>query len=434
MATEISDSTFDNNSANENGGAVFWNGMGGNLEKSNFTSNNATRGGAVYWSCLEGEISGSRFISNNATLGGAIFLENGTLGEAIGITITDSYFKTNTAVDGGAIYWNKGTSVYIKESTFTENTADSRGGAVFVNGAYGEITDSQFTLNEAILGGAVYLNNENLTVSGSEFTTNNAVQGGAVYIGGRNATISDSYFNYNNATYSLRVDTSKNKDKTKGGAIYIGGENNVIEDSEFIGNVANATNDTAVIVQTTPGLLGAYLDVNGVDDDGLGGAIFIGADNNNITSNEFGNNIARNGSAVYNNASGTYFKGGLFKKNQAWSYVLEVNGTNKTYCKDNIINKIYYGADVEIKLYNYIAGDNILNGIYNAKGVTDVTFRDVGYIIDNDAGKIKTTLDNNINPALGAREGELYQDSLERYQPMVITVRCNETGEIVAKE
>ena len=230
------------------------------------------------------------------------------------------------------------------------------------------------------------------------------------------------------------MNTGTTDKKTKGGAIYIGGENNVIDHSKFEGNVANATNNTAVIVQTTPGLLGAYLDVNGVDDDGLGGAIFIGADNNNITSNEFGNNIARNGSAVYNNASGTYFKGGLFKKNQAWSYVLEVNGTNKTYCKDNIINKIYYGANVEIKLYNYIAGDNILNGIYNAKGVTDVTFRDVGYIIDNDAGKIKTTLDNNINPALGAREGELYQDSLERYQPMVITVRCNETGEIVAKE
>ena len=433
MATEISDSTFDNNSANENGGAVFWNGMGGNLEKSNFTSNNATRGGAVYWSCLEGEISGSRFISNNATLGGAIFLENGTLGEAIGITITDSYFETNTAVDGGAIYWNKGTSVYIKESTFTENTADSRGGAVFVNGAYGEITDSQFTLNEAILGGAAYLNNEELTVSGSDFTTNNAVQGGAVYIGGSNNLISDSYFNYNNATYSLRVDTSKNKDKTKGGAIYIGGENNVIEDSKFIGNVANATNDTAVIVQTTPGLLGAYLDVTGVDDDGLGGAIFIGANGNNITGkNEFENNIARNGSAVYNDASGTYFKGGIFYRNQAWSYVLEVNGTNKTYCKDNIINKIYYGADVEIKLYNYIAGDNILNGIYNAGNVGDVTFNSVGYIIDNDVNNVKRTVASDTNPVLGAQEGMLYQDSLERYQPMVITVRCNETGEIVA--
>ena len=433
MATEISDSTFDNNSANENGGAVFWNGMGGNLEKSNFTSNNATRGGAVYWSCLEGEISGSRFISNNATLGGAIFLENGTLGEAIGITITDSYFETNTAVDGGAIYWNKGTSVYIKESTFTENTADSRGGAVFVNGAYGEITDSQFTLNEAILGGAAYLNNEELTVSGSDFTTNNAVQGGAVYIGGSNNLISDSYFNYNNATYSLRVDTSKNKDKTKGGAIYIGGENNVIEDSKFIGNVANATNDTAVIVQTTPGLLGAYLDVTGVNDDGLGGAIFIGANGTKITGkNEFENNIARNGSAVYNDASGTYFKGGIFYRNQAWSYVLEVNGTNKTYCKDNIINKIYYGADVEIKLYNYIAGDNILNGIYNARTVDDVTFNSVGYIINDDTRLNKTTVAIDTPPDLGAREGRLYQDSLERYQPMVITVRCNETGEIVA--
>ena len=430
----ISDSTFDENSADENGGAVFWEGMNGRLKNSNFTSNNATQGGAVYWSGLNGEISGSRFISNNATYGGAIFLENGAA-EQIGITITDSYFETNTAVDGGAINWNRGNEVTIVKSNFTENTADSRGGAVFVNGTYGNITDSQFTSNEAILGGAVYLNNEELTVSGSEFTTNNAVQGGAVYIGGRNYVISDSYFNYNNATYSLRVDTSKNKDKTKGGAIYIGGENNVIEDSEFTGNVANATNDTAVIVQTTPGLLGAYLDVTGVKDDGLGGAIFIGANGNNITGkNEFMDNIARNGSAVYNDASGTYFKGGTFYRNQAWSYVLEVNGTNKTCCKDNIINKIYYGADVEIKLYNYIAGDNILNGIYNAGNVGDVTFNSVGYIINDDTSITKTTVASDTNPVLGAQEGMLYQDSLERYQRMVITVRCNETGEIVANK
>ena len=434
--TTISHSNFVNNSANENGGAVFWKGQNGVIHNSNFTLNEATKGGAVYWacSCLEnGEISGSRFISNNATFGGAIFLEHET--EPIEIKITESYFENNTAVDGGAIYWNNGDNVNIIGSNFTKNTADSRGGAVFVNGAYGMITDSQFTLNEAILGGAVYLNNEELIVSDSDFTTNNAVQGGAVYIGGRNNVISDSYFNYNNATYSLRVDTSKNKDKTKGGAIYIGGENNVIEDSKFIGNVANATNDTAVIVQTTPGLLGAYLDVTGVNDDGLGGAIFIGANGNNITGkNEFMDNIARNGSAVYNDASGTYFKGGTFYRNQAWSYVLEVNGTNKTCCKDNIINKIYYGADVEIKLYNYIAGDNILNGIYNARDVGDVTFNNVGYIINDDLGQKKTTVASDTPPVLGAQEGMLYQDSLERYQPMVITVRCNETGEIVANK
>ena len=431
----ISDSNFDNNSANENGGAVFWKGQNGVILNSNFTLNEATKGGAVYWacSCLEnGEISGSRFISNNATFGGAIFLEHET--EPIEIKITESYFETNTAVDGGAIYWNNGYGVNIIGSNFTKNTADSRGGAVFVNGTYGEITDSQFTFNEAILGGAVYLNNEELIVSGSDFTTNNAVQGGAVYIGGRNNLISGSYFNYNNATYSLRVDTSKNNDKTKGGAIYIGGENNVIDDSKFTGNVANATNDTAVIVQTTPGLLGAYLDVTGVDDDGLGGAIFIGADGNNITSNKFENNIARNGSAVYNDASGTYFKGGTFYRNQAWSYVLEVNGTNKTYCKDNIINKIYYGNDVTIKLYDYVAGDNILNGIYNARGVNDVKFNDVGYMIYDDDSRIEHTKASDIKPVLGPQEGQLYQDSRERYQPMKIIVRCKETGKIVANK
>ena len=415
------------------GGAISWIGHAGNIMESNFIYNTAEKGGAVSWTGLSGNITGSKFISNNATNGGALYIRNGSQSNKVSLKISDSNFKNNVALeDGGAINWNEGQDVNIA-AEFVSNTAN-RGGAIFTNGIDGKIDSSILINNEAVQGGAAFINNDRLTVSNSDFDSNNAIEGGAAYIEGKNNLISESNFNYNNATYNLRLNTGTTDKKTKGGAIYIGGENNVIDHSKFEGNVANATNNTAVIVQTTPGLLGAYLDVNGVDDDGLGGAIFIGADNNNITSNEFGNNIARNGSAVYNDASGTYFKGGLFNKNQAWSYVLEVNGTNKTYCKDNIMNKIYYGANVEIKLYNYIAGDNILNGIYNAKGVTDVTFRDVGYIIDNDAGKIKTTLDNNINPALGAREGELYQDSLERYQPMVITVRCNETGEIVAKE
>ncbi len=428
----IRNSAFDNNYAKNNGGAVSWNGHNGLIMNSNFTNNSAdVNGGAVSWSGLFGKVQDSRFISNNASNGGAIFLEHCAHGDKIEVVVTDSYFENNTATfDGGAINWNNGRIVDMTGLELISNTAN-RGGAIFTNGTDGRIIASYFQYNEAILGGGLYSNNNDLRTIGSEFDHNNAVQGGAAYIKGNNGLISESNFYYNNATYTLRIDTGRDKNKTKGGAIYIAGENNIIEASKFYNNTANATNKTAVIVQTTPGLLGAYLDVTGVDDDGLGGAIYVGANNNKLSSNEFDYNVARNGSAVYNNASNTYFSDDLFIKNQAWSYVLEVNGTNAAHCKDGIINKTYYGYDVNIKVYNYVGGDNIINGIYNAGDVSDVTFNSVSFIINDDVSQVDTTLPSDINPVLGAKEGVLYQDPRERYQPIMVQVLSNETGQVV---
>ena len=393
--------SFENNSAAENGGAVFWNGHEGKIIDSNFTKNTADKGGAVYWLGLIGSVDNSRFIANNATNGGAIYLQNCKHGDDLNLNITSSYFDNNIALeDGGAINWYSGKDINIKESEFMNNTAN-RGGAAFIY----DDTDAQ--------------------VLTSEFRYNRAVQGGAIYLAGRNNKISNSLFEYNNATYDLGTVTADSAYKTKGGAIYIDGEGNVIENSKFYNNTANATNKTSRIVQNTPGLLGAYLETTGVDDDGLGGAIYVGANNNKINSNEFDYNVARNGSAIYNNASGTYLSNGLLVKNQAWSYVLEVNGTPE---------KSFYGSKVSINVYDYVAGDNILNGIYNAKGVTDVTFNNVGYIIDNDESKVRRTQASDINPVLGAKEGVLYQDSLERYQVIIVKVVNDETGETVAEK
>ena len=417
----IKTSSFTNNSAENKGGAVYWKGHEGSIEDSNFTKNTALKGGAVYWTGIDANIKNSRFVLNNASEGGAVFLENCTHGDKIHMVISDSYFEKNSAKnDGGAINWNDGKDMTVQTTQFVNNTA-KRGGAIFIN-ALGDylITESDFTYNEAILGGAAYLNVENnATIDYSTFDYNKAVQGGAIYIAANKNRIANSNFNYNNATYSIRVDRGNDERKTKGGAIYIAGEDNVVKDSKFYNNIAVATNESTEIIQTIPGLLGAYLKTTGVDDDGLGGAIYIEGNNNQIISDEFDYNVARNGSAIYNDASGTSFKNGLFIKNQAWSYVLEVNATP---------NKVYHGENIPINVYNYVAGDNILNAIYNAKGVNDVTFDNVGFIIDDDVTKIRRT--THAHPVLGAEEGMLYQDSLERYQPMVIEF-VNKAGKTI---
>ena len=410
---KVINSTFDNNTAGVDGGAIYWCGHYGSVEGSNFTNNTANYGGAIYWSGTYGNITDSRFINNNATDGGAVFLTKCVHENDIKITVDGSYFEQNTASrDGGAINWNDGSNVKVTSSQFANNTAN-RGGALFINGTNGLIKTANFTANEAIHGGAVYLNNEGLTLTESNFTENAAIQGGAIYVGAEKDIIANSSFNNNNATYNLRVNTTNNKNKTKGGAIYVAGENTLVDNSEFVNNTA-LTNR-------------AYNEMGNdgsKSNDGFGGAIFVDSNNVNITSSDFNDNKACNGSALYNNASNLLLKDDSFVKNQAWSYTLKANATP---------NSTYYGSTISIIVSNYTGGDNIINGIYNAKSVNDIRFNNVNYII-NDTESIvgHTTEEYPENGAKNSDNGaKLYQDSLERYQVITVEVINNKTGEIV---
>ena len=409
----IINSTFEKNNATD-GGAVSWSGHNGKITDSNFTDNHASRnGGAVLWSGINGVIDNTRFVNNTAENGGAVYLQNCAHGTDTNMTIKDSYFENNSAVDGGALNWHKGTNATVDNTEFVDNYA-TRGGAVFINGTDGTIKNSNFTANEAILGGAVYANNEGLTITDSNFDENAAIQGGAAFMNAVDNYIKYSNFTLNNATYTLRkVNTTGNNNKTKGGAVYIADEDNVIENSKFYNNTAS-TNRPYNNKGNDPSS----------SDDGFGGAIFVGADKSNITSSEFNDNKACNGSAIYNDAENTLLKDDTFIKNQAWSYKLDVNATPK-------VN--HYGDTITIDIANYTGGDNILNGIYNAKFVNNLKFNNVKYLVNDSESNIGTTA--QANPVKGAENSDagklLYQDSLERYQKIILEFINNETGKVV---
>ena len=409
----IINSTFEKNNATD-GGAVSWSGHNGKITDSNFTDNHASRnGGAVLWSGINGVIDNTRFVNNTAENGGAVYLQNCAHGTDTNMTIKDSYFENNSAVDGGALNWHKGTNATVDNTEFVDNYA-TRGGAVFINGTDGTIKNSNFTANEAILGGAVYANNERLTITDSNFDENAAIQGGAAFMNAVDNYIKYSNFTLNNATYTLRkVNTTGNNNKTKGGAVYIADEDNVIENSKFYNNTAS-TNRPYNNKGNDPSS----------SDDGFGGAIFVGANKSNITSSEFNDNKACNGSAIYNDAENTLLKDDTFIKNQAWSYNLDVNATPK-------VN--HYGDTITIDIANYTGGDNILNGIYNAKSVNNLKFNNVKYLVNDSESNIGTTAETY--PVEGAEKSTggtlLYQDSLERYQKIILEFINNETGKVV---
>ncbi|WP_225369635.1 Ig-like domain-containing protein [Methanobrevibacter arboriphilus] len=103
------------------------------------------------------------------------------------MNITQSRFQNNTATNGGAIYipetknltnYNLNVSMTIDKTNFTNNEANSNGGAIN-NNATLDITNSYFKDNNATNGGAIY-NTNYLNINNSSFINNTANSGGAI--------------------------------------------------------------------------------------------------------------------------------------------------------------------------------------------------------------------------------------------------------------
>ena len=133
-----------------------------------------------------------------------------SIGEGFTVTLTNATLINGKATEGGAIY-NDG-SLTLSDVKLSDNAADSYGGAVFNNGEL-VVSDSVFDSNDIVnrgsasvdYGGAAIYNwyDGVLTVSGSNFTNNiknykngDRLVGAVATIG--DATISDSCF-VNNA-------------------------------------------------------------------------------------------------------------------------------------------------------------------------------------------------------------------------------------------
>ncbi len=246
---KISGADFSENYATANadgdygyGGAIFARGdlvdiSGASDEYAEFSENHALTGGAVYVSkhALTTNIENVEFEGNwasdigalgifgkNTTLTNLLFENNYTTGEfenfndgagalffgseAQAVLDNGMFISNKSAGVGGAIATrspdkgnNSAAKLDIKNSTFRENVAATKGGAIYtafynsqevVDHAY--VTDTKFFANEANEGGAIY--NEGLGDRGENYATirlNNVTfggngassQGGAIYNG-----------------------------------------------------------------------------------------------------------------------------------------------------------------------------------------------------------------------------------------------------------
>ena len=328
------------------GGAISSSGSGSvtNITNSTFTNNSAYGGGAVEAWTGKMTITTSDFVGNWATNnGGAISASNGTIlevntstfkgnytsdpsgnGGAIGVydvnaTINNSIFggtgdgEGNTAKNGGAIYFeptkNTGSgSLTINGSDFINNHATNSAGAIYQAGGTLTVNGSLFDGNSAINnsnGGAISsFGSGKLIIDGSKFLNNTSYaaadnhsgDGGAIYTSaGYETVIKNSYFENN-----IAVESSLSND---GGAIILYGSKAEISDTEFYANKASHYGGAAYMSTVTS----IWKQVNFIDNEAkhYGGAINFEARGGGATaefynSKFYGNKSGNLGGAIYN--------------------------------------------------------------------------------------------------------------------------------------
>ena len=248
---------------------------GGDLTIRNLTM---TRGKAEYGGAISVQpgrddtasltISECSFSRNSAEDdGGAIY----SWGEKASLTISDCSFSRNSAEDDGGAICSAGekASLTISDCSFSDNSAKCHGGAI---DSYGDdsiltISDSSFSDNSAKgHGGAIYSwgDTASLTVSGCEFSSNwTEFKGGAISLSldGGSLNISDSSFSGNSA-------------EDDGGAIYCDHYSSLnISDSSFSGNSAESDGGAIGIMGGSATL--THLTLVGNSAEEAGGGIYV---------------------------------------------------------------------------------------------------------------------------------------------------------------
>ena len=197
------DCQFEENSADQSGGAIFGRNITVHVQGTNFTRNNAQYGGAILVHNSSLEMSRIYFLQNIASQqGGALevqlqcqvllnicsFHDNFAqkAGGAICALMNSTlemhriYFTGNRASEGGVII-SQNIYLFVSHSVFEGNLADRFGGAIACTNVTLDVKETNFSSNIAQYGGAVMGQNSKLNLSGTYFSQNNASEyGGAI--------------------------------------------------------------------------------------------------------------------------------------------------------------------------------------------------------------------------------------------------------------
>jgi len=360
----LQDSELTDNTATNNGGAVYMDAATVELSNVKLKGNTAKYGGGIYDYAAKLSMDQLTFEENNAAShGGALALIGVEHTLEQGLTFT----KNTAGTSGGAIYVaqlvteeNDVETVTpalfnISDYTFTEH----EGGVLSIAGASAtaNIRKCNFTDNVGNSGGAVAINEATVTLTDSSFKNNTATLGGGLYNLSGKMEISDLIFENNKATNNggaidlvaaeLDIDetiTFKNNSAgNHGGAIYVSYrtldgknipailrvENNVFENHTAMGGGAVSVRSGCEATFTDTVFRGnsavGFANTDEGDGEG-GGAIYVGYGKLTLNNTTFTENKALatetegsigNGGAISIIGSEVTITDTLFEKNEA---------------------------------------------------------------------------------------------------------------------
>lgn len=239
--------------------------IGDGSANTTINANGVDRSFHILWTATV-EISGLTITLGNADLGGGI-LNSGTL------TLTDTTFSDNNAIDGGGGIYNTSTAT-ITDSTFSGNSAALGGGIYNTGGATMTVTNSTISGNTVSNDGGGIVNEHTLTLTDSTISDNTAsIAGGGIY--------NTSYASSSTLTVTNSA-LSGNSTNGDGGGIF--------------------NSETATFINSTISGNSAYFDGGGISNSGTAKLHNVTIANNTADSDadELGD-----GGGVFVSATGT---------------------------------------------------------------------------------------------------------------------------------
>jgi len=233
----LTNSTFNNNSSAQNGGAIYAYDINLNLENVSFDHNQASQtGGAIYTTW--GGIATLRHITVTngiAGSGGAIYAKQP-------IIVENSTFTQNFGNYGGAFYHDNTTATY-QGIVATQNVATADGGAMYNRNAVVTVNGSTIKQSTGSNGGSIYNESSTLTLNSSTIQQSTAINNGGALFNGKN--------NFSVASV-VTLDSSYILSSTGkiGGGIYNDIATLTLTNSQIISNTATAGNGGGIYNNT----------------------------------------------------------------------------------------------------------------------------------------------------------------------------------------
>lgn len=233
----------------EIGGTIYnlriFNQEGGVIENNTINS----YGGAIYSASTHhayAYVRGGEIKNNSALKSGGAFY----VGEKGVLWCKGGVISNNTAINNGGAINAKGT-LFVTGTTFENNIAGSKGGAIYGYLKPVFIRGGEFTGNSAVNGGAVAVNDGvELEISAGTFLNNTAsTRGGAVYLAGNKELETVTTLTLTGGTFENNVAPEGSALCVQYAVAKIGGEVNI---NGIIETVANPTENYGYIEIVAP--------------------------------------------------------------------------------------------------------------------------------------------------------------------------------------